>query len=430
MNPEKAPVKEGGVSKKERLERKMSRIMEIRHNTAVAGLEVEKILSQTISADYLHKPTSADYEDLHKKALSQLKHLERGKSKAEKEKYTMFERAIDKYLLRKIDALRTEQEFNKKILESKKEITPESLGEHIFYLRTGRKPYGAIRAERREAYFILSSGNKSDYSAITEGELEEGPIKKDASGGRYHRAMKLSSDTDIKIMVVSGDINENTVLHERQHFINETAFEHFALVEEKNYSAPEFGFLNVSIQEGEADVINGLRYVKDEVLAYFRDGSYPEGVTDFIKNKKLYGHLYEFFTTEEMRDVKRLLEEIQKRLNDIDGLLYEISPDIRAIFVNHLIDIPLARFPKWLEVMAGYYKSKFKEFSDLMPPYIKSRVWSIEAMDLEHEMVDCINKAKEIILSENNAEEKLEPMRKDMIKMSDKYEQLRIELVG
>lgn len=242
----------------------------------------------------------------------------------------------------------------------------ERVGDFVFERMTGRKPLGAVEFIRKEAYVLMYCEDREDYESVTgekqwkEAEVarrkkagdisheEENKLREGlSSGGRFNHA------TDVRLLELKlpaifihgspdaeGTNARSMVVHERQHAINQL-LDLFAKDEK--------------VQRRVEIVERGHQWIKDEVLAYLRDGHDGTEVVAALRSP-LYEHLFKEFPSGKRQGVERLVEKIGEQIQQLSPFLG--STESRAILVYHLIDVPLKKFPKWLEALGAFYDEK------------------------------------------------------------------------
>lgn len=169
----------------------------------------------------------------------------------------------------------------------------------------------------------------------------------------------------VDVILSRNEFSDRTVLHERQHFINDSILQNFTGIESRIVPPKkDFPLLAGGTNEQKARVRKGLGWVKDELLARIRDGSDSIRVTDFF-GTNLYKYLSDEFLEDEQKEVSALLKKIESELKSALGLF--IDGQSRGILVYHLVDIPLLRFPERIRAISAFYNSKISEFTNFIP---------------------------------------------------------------
>ena len=222
------------------------------------------------------------------------------------------------------------------------------------------KPVGRVLLCRKEAYFILYCEDRVDYERIRG--------KKDDSGGVFHRALKtLLMGREISLVIVHGypgikNGEDQILLHERQHFINHNLLDLFETEEFNAYStrAQAIG-LEVKREEFKEQT-KKFRAIKDEVLAYIRDGRSGKAILDALVGP-LYSHLFSVFSKEEKNLVDDILQEICLIIDDPQFKQIWSGQDNRALIVYHLIGVPLLKFPDKMKDLCSSYQERVRAVS-------------------------------------------------------------------
>lgn len=257
------------------------------------------------------------------------------------------------------------------ILELPRDASPEMIGEQIFLKHTKTSPQGQVNVKVQEAYFLISFSNTEDYKkflSIT-GERK--------SGGEYHRAFPLSLGQSIFINTIfinskeGGPSYEKIVTHERQHFINKLVNLKFL---ESEYGINKWGVekygLKKTLQKRkekqkelrkfhEEGFNASLQGLKDEWLAFLRDGTRPQEISKILRENPLYSGWYEGLTPEQNDKAKKLLQYIADKIEKTKIFL-KIS---REIFVYMIIDVPLTAWPKYIETLGKYPKESSEDIN-------------------------------------------------------------------
>ncbi|OGI77227.1 hypothetical protein A3B85_02050 [Candidatus Nomurabacteria bacterium RIFCSPHIGHO2_02_FULL_37_13] len=334
-------------------------LMEMRHRNAMTALKIERILAQEEQSD--EYPTTRTPENIRVKkeaheALEPI--LESLSSAGLTRKAEHVKEVVDGYFVSKITAQRAELELKEKLKEEGKEPTPQGIGSELFRQRTGVNPKKPVEGVRREGYFILAFFNDDDYLKFVEG------LDRDESAGLFHRAMRFPNMT-VDVVLSRHGFGNRTILHERQHFINDSILQDFTGIESRNIpSKKEFPLLAEGVNEQRAGVRKGLGGTKDELLARIRDGSDSVRATDFL-GTDLYEYLSDEFSEDEQKEVSLLLKKIESELKSALGLFADNQS--RGMLVYHLVDIPLLRFPERIKAITEYYNSKISEFTNFIP---------------------------------------------------------------
>lgn len=179
--------------------------------------------------------------------------------------------------------------------------TPQNWGQFMYRSITREIPHGHVKFYPKEAYFVFAFEDKHDYieatkhltSSTTTDWIEE-------SGGTFHASRRLEFFDDKYygpvIMLREDQTDPYAILaHERQHFINHKVFHQFWRTEGKRNA------------HGENHKYWGI---KDELLAYTREGSTGSRVRNALQSKKLYGHLFERLSDEENKLAVNVIEAV------------------------------------------------------------------------------------------------------------------------
>jgi len=196
-------------------------------------------------------------------------------------------------------------------------------------------PKGNIEAVRRGPLYVMFFDNPEDYARIHKGN----------SGGTYHRAESTSLELpnfslNVNILMVNGerhnDYSYGTVSHERQHFINDIWM--------RKTPGTKFDQNGMNLLSTRED------WIKDEVLAYLKEGSDSE--TFRVLRGELYGHLFSGLKDSDAKKMDDTLEEIIDAMKTLEA--YFPTKNSRALLVYHLIDTPYQRIPEVLRLLCDF----------------------------------------------------------------------------
>ena len=395
-------------------------LMEVRHRGALIAMEVEKILGDEVGEPNEYPTTETKFNiavkeranktlkpifdaldrEVKRREAGYIEHTDRVSAKRLSDSVSSRDKTLNKiralsdvavsYTQKKVEAKRAEQKLMKLVptddsmaVEYKPQEKARFLGTEIYKLKTkGELPLGGVEVIRSEGYLVVTFDNDEDYYNFKG--------SKSASGGEFHRAI-YNSEIGADMLLVKGrsraGATERIITHERQHFINHSLF----LSPQKNAGMELFyGIENESplvkmtddynneyyelskgakrqYEDGSNKVDIGLGQIKDEVLAYIRDESGPDKMTDFLRSG-LYDHLKRNFNANEFKKVEDLLFRIRIMLIDVFKIL---SPTETALLVYHLIDIPLIKFPERIDAVRRYYEKRMQSFRALVPKEAK-----------------------------------------------------------
>lgn len=238
--------------------------------------------------------------------------------------------------------------------------SPDAWGDIFFREFVQDEPAGKVIFERREAYFVMICNDPGDYVRAVEG-IRGGPESFDAShtAGVFHRAhlvnFKGGKKNYVPLMVVRGDEGvRRVVTHERQHFLNGNILIDFEATEELR-----------ARKERNPLVERLYRGIKDEMLAYLRDGSSGSDLRVALE-KETYDHLFRPLPSVDEQVAHNVLLRMEQFLNRHHGSFD--GDQARAILVYQLASVPLREFPKYLEALQIYYGERFRmlrEFEEI-----------------------------------------------------------------
>lgn len=365
---EKTGLIEGNGDKRpetqeERAKRRCFEVIRRNHSIAIKALRIENLLSQSEDRLDSHSPLSFQIQN---EVDSLPERFRKG-----------FQNAISNYGKVKYQIEHCERMMEERVEWEKNfggVMTPERWGEVIFSSITKKRPKGKVTFRRQEAYFVMTFSNVSDYGAIhlihhlkpyLKGKEEEESLREGKkSGGSYYSLMRLGliKETYVPVLLIRGEewhdleMIRRAELHERQHFINDKAFDLFYNFE----THPSFTYSRGE-DEGKESQYRELRRdfcrIKDEVLAFIRGGSSGE----FLKSSlcgELYAHLFSFLPPQEAQKAREVINTVADFLEKNQSFLN--NPEARAILVYQLIPVPLEEFPKWLGAFEEYYGERLK----------------------------------------------------------------------
>jgi hypothetical protein len=335
-------------------------LMEMRHRNAFSALAIERILSREEPSD--EYPTTLLPENVKAKQEATVE-LESIISSMKNARYALkaehLRLSIKDYFHKKINAQRTEHELKDQLKKKTLEGSPEDMGAELFLQKTGGKPQEKVTANRVEGYFILSFSTDEDYKKfVGEATLRD-------TIGEFHQSVRFPTLTTTDLVLIRYHLDDKTIEHERQHFINTSVFQEFFKIEADRVPVRKYPIIAEGYNQQEsADAKVPLARVKDEVLARVRDGSNYIDATEFFQGISSYSDLKKLFTPEEQAEVELLLKEIGLQLK----IILQKFPDMnRGLLVYHLIDIPLTKFPERIEALIRFGQEKIKEFKAKLP---------------------------------------------------------------
>ncbi len=271
-------------------------------------------------------------------------------------------------------AIHEENFLKKKASEKFGDNSPETVAAMLFTARTGKHPVGQVSLVRREGYFIMTCPNPADYNVFYDPALEDRKADDftkqveilNRHGGSMHTSITLdrkhgTSHWDL------GDISSSFIVlktvpdaygfdvivtHERQHFLNHRLMKVFAESE------------NPRRHEAKTDIETAARFIKDEVIAYLRDGSTGAEIDTNLK-EETYRNLFENLSPKEVELLHGILSNITTSMSK-DAVFSD--PASRRAMAIQLIDIPFVKIPDWMPVIAGYYQETLHRIDEIAPP--------------------------------------------------------------
>ncbi|MFA6429034.1 MAG: resistance to Congo red protein [Patescibacteria group bacterium] len=246
---------------------------------------------------------------------------------------------------------------------------PKAMGAKLFASMTGRSPHGNVYCINKGPLVYFTIAEDQDYIDFytNAARTSEGS---DLSGGFHHPKVewehKEGRISNIPIIVQKGAIpRKHTITHESQHFINHSLIDFFEKSEQKNPLDPHW-------REVKAE-----RGIKDELLAFLRDGRHVEDIYDFLNgNDRTYAHHYDRLSEATQERIKRDLRNI---CNAITGhpwfyssyqtsLRDPLKDHKRELLVASLIDVPFQKITAMVQASADYYSRRMKKMLNTPPP--------------------------------------------------------------
>ncbi len=429
MSLEQEPQQTEGVSEvtPERRDRFME-LMESRHRNARIILQVEKILSSELPPDERLSSRTFENQKAKEDALEALDSIlaqliEDGYGFRSNRVIDM----VDSYFDKKIEAQREELKIKESLLKEGKDPSPYEVGLKLFRDRTGKDPVGKVLAKRQEGYFVFEFSNNDDYSEFS-------GIKKNDSFGCFSQQIE-NIPTDV-ILCTKEHTSLNLLLHERQHFINNSVLGFFSDLEDtKILQKRSFPNLTKDTElVDEQTTRKGLAKVKDEVIARIRDDSDAFRATKFF-DSDTYSYLRKNLSEEEQKEVSVLLGEILVELNGLFKLCEDLHVlENRGILVYHLIDIPLIKFPERIKAIVKFYRAKTEKLRLLIPvqnwfKYEINEEDKNRLRDLTDELLSNHKYASKLLfenidLSYDEVEKRLQKLEEEGIKLREEYNTL------
>lgn len=314
-----------------------------RHRTAVAACRVEEFVSWYVESALQSGFSKATIKaEIDKEIGEQFAHLPPHLQK----RYRGF---VMEYIEQAQEAQSDEQKLRKQAgIEEQFKYSQDinsQMGSYLFKRYVGKAPAGEVFARRKEAYFMLACQAKEDFE-----HLATVLNAKPESGGFFAERNRLIVINDSPYEVDT----TLTVDHERQHFLNIRIFDEFIGLEpttrlERFKAHPEAGL------DSRKGLSWQLRYIKDEILAQCRNLG-PDDDLSKILNLSLYAELFRKLPPERKAQIHILVQDISQALKQSFPVFTTRAE--RALLINHLLDIPLPRFPDWIRAVAKFYQRK------------------------------------------------------------------------
>ncbi len=278
--------------------------------------------------------------------------------------------ALDDYRNYVREAREAERALRKEARLAQFNLDAEGLGAFLFFVRTGDFPRGSVSFDLRESCWIVSLADVADYRNFFDPNLSNkstNPSEKDRtkkiekSGGLYHRPniMLSAAPSQAGRYVDAGTVAgyapavllvrkrptdegfEQIVAHEYQHHVNHDLLHLFRRAE-KRQKPPEQ-------RERES-------WVKDELLAYIRDGATGNEVED-----AMLGTLYDELFVHPVYG-KQMKDEVRAVAAELRKKSYVLGvPEARQALVYHLLDVPLSEMAQRLAELAVFFNKRLEQ---------------------------------------------------------------------
>lgn len=237
----------------------------------------------------------------------------------------------------------------------------------FFFRKTGKEPNGRVILRRQEGYFLLACLDRDDYKNLDPDGTS------DTEGGAFYEIFNYEGGRLPWVITTSKDPNEagNAYIekHERQHWLNKSVFRDFDTLEARRQ-----GTVPYSEKDGApADVL-----IKDELLAYIRDGRNADSIEAHLFSetyKKVLSCSRNVKETEESIDGqtyeknKDLVSSITSLLEVYDTCFAE--PTARAELVYMLLNVSLEKMPKYISAIVR--AERIKKDDSVFSPIRKTK---------------------------------------------------------
>ncbi|MFQ5662179.1 MAG: hypothetical protein ACE5F2_02935, partial [Candidatus Paceibacteria bacterium] len=266
----------------------------------------------------------------------------------------------------------------------------------LFEACFGRLPKGEMEIIKGPMTFYFRCHNIEDYALIHSGKLdsEERLNEHDVTSANMSGGVKTSKSLlpYFKGVVIAENsfgrsVNKKTYIHEEQHAIHQLFEDERAMQDifmsglEKSSAKEQEKVLTSSLRRKREDFESRA---KNEILAYFKDGTDTEQIKQILSKDKKYGGLYDYFKDWYSRDgAKEANELIDSGLNKdlvdetfVNVFITEyridiIHPAVEAMqtlsdkglakeeIINLLINEPLSKWPKVVKRMQDISDKNF-----------------------------------------------------------------------
>ncbi len=327
-------------------------VIDRRHSNAARAYTLEQAALEAIGEWEKDETKPSPREAL----LQAVRSLEMGNSETGKDRIERYEKVMDRYVDEVSNARTADDLFCEAIPGYNEQNKASQLGQFLFSEIVGsHKRNGLVSAERSQAFFLMRFQNKKDYTQFGN-SLDSGKLRDDPTSGFFSASVAVGGVTVHIIAINEQRIRQDeaqTIVHERQHFINNILFDSFEHFEQ---DTPDAAYPLLSQAQGEKKV--SLRATKDEVLARLREGCGADDFVPMLKDKS-YAQCKKGLSKKEVAELGTLLSAFADVLGHY-SLTFK-SEEARGVLVNHLIDVPLIRFPTWLRAIGQYYDTRSKQ---------------------------------------------------------------------
>lgn len=236
------------------------------------------------------------------------------------------------------------------------EIDPEAQGETLFEKRVNSSPVGKVRFFHKGPFFYFTFEQRSDYERLR--AAVTGSDERTEEGGVFIEEAYWGKSKVPTLLQIGKEVDPHILAHEGQHFLNDALGEQF-----KSWEAGT----------DQSKLVQAERAVKDELLAYVREGRPPKEIRKILLEDPLYAHLYRDVDERESALLKQELQKICTVLEthpwaqssatireaaDRTKQLPRVDKHQREMIVANLLDVPLPKMEKYLNQSAKFYGEK------------------------------------------------------------------------
>ncbi|MDO8583701.1 MAG: hypothetical protein Q7R83_00805 [bacterium] len=344
---------------------RVDKLLQKKHDIAVAALATEKILSIAVDA-LLEKrwAPSAIEEILQQSTHDTFPTLPAKTKKALTDALRKYIVSVEKA---RDDKERVQRAFAMHQLTDGARVG-KTVGDFVFFQRTGKWPQGPVVFERLEGYLFLICTSFADFLQVSADK--KNPVDA-AHVGSFHASFSLESSQRLSnVILIDGSASllsgfpiEQIMAHERQHFFNHKIFSLFKNIEPRPSmrKTPSLRLRDVPRElvqfNKELNHEHALAELKDEVLAYIREGNEGVNRLDNLVTVDGYAHLRKPFHDEETQKVKILIRRTMTAFH-LSRAIWNFTPYEWGLVVYQLLDVPLERFPEWIRELDRFYASK------------------------------------------------------------------------
>lgn len=337
-----------------RIERRMEAIIAHRHETARAALKIEDTLRSL--PDYASATQLIDLASMAKRKLTE--------HHKQPEQAQRMENIYGQAILAYSESVRAVERIHDLVKREAQrrfhtpDPTPQQYGRVLLERYTGQraKRAGKVYYQKHPGYVVIGCPRRVEYGALLNKDPDATIVKESGGVFTFFTFTVGKSTERIPVIMIPEEPShayrwKDALEHEQQHFFHHVALHVFS-----------------TIEQGPTDPES--QDIKDEILAYLKEGEDPETITMTLQ-EPLYHNLFEG-----MRESKK-----KKMLQIIEGLMVQIqktvlwnmpSPRARALLVNHLLDIPLLRWHAWIPHIDRYYRQKYLQLPRSVREYTPS----------------------------------------------------------
>ncbi len=263
-----------------------------------------------------------------------------------------FERAWGLWALRVRNARRNIEALMKGRESKEGENDSETQGAILFEEQVESAPAGKVLFFNKGPFFYLTFEQRPDYERFKKSLT--GLDERSEEGGVFLERAYWGKSEVPTLLQNGKEPKPHMLAHEGQHFLNHALGKQFASWEAGTEKS---------------DLVQAERAIKDELLAYLRDGRAPQDIRRILTENDLYAHLY---LDVDDRESAFLKEELQKICTALDAHAWtqpsmttnaedrQINKHKREMIVANLLDVPMPKMEKYIKQSAKFYAEKIQ----------------------------------------------------------------------